>query len=82
MNKIEINIDGMMCGMCEAHVNDLFRRHIIIKKIKSNHYMKKTIIITEEDPSDELIKSSLEGSGYNVLNIFRTKARKTLLGYK
>ena len=32
MNKIEIEIDGMKCGMCEAHVNDLFRKNIKIKK--------------------------------------------------
>ena len=26
MIKITLEIDGMMCGMCEAHVNDAIRR--------------------------------------------------------
>ena len=26
MVKTVLKIDGMMCGMCEAHMNDLIRR--------------------------------------------------------
>ena len=26
MNKITVKIDGMMCGMCEAHICDTIRR--------------------------------------------------------
>lgn len=26
MEKITVKIDGMMCGMCESHMNDTFRR--------------------------------------------------------
>ena len=25
MVKTTVNVDGMMCGMCEAHMNDLVR---------------------------------------------------------
>ena len=27
MQKITLEIDGMMCGMCESHINDLLERH-------------------------------------------------------
>ena len=26
MEKITVKIDGMMCGMCESHMNDTFRQ--------------------------------------------------------
>ena len=32
MNKITVKIDGMMCGMCESHVNDAIRRAFPVKK--------------------------------------------------
>ena len=33
MYKYLLHIDGMMCGMCEAHVNDLIRKHLKVKKL-------------------------------------------------
>ena len=29
MYKYLLHIDGMMCGMCEAHVNDLIRKDCV-----------------------------------------------------
>ena len=38
MVKTTIRIDGMMCGMCEAHMNDAIRRVVPdAKKVKSSH---------------------------------------------
>lgn len=31
MVKITMNVEGMMCGHCEAHVNDAIRVHLILK---------------------------------------------------
>ena len=33
MTQITIKIDGMMCGMCESHVNDAVRRAFPVKKV-------------------------------------------------
>ena len=27
MTKTTVKVDGMMCGMCEAHMNDLVRKN-------------------------------------------------------
>ena len=35
MTQITIKIDGMMCGMCESHVNDAVRRAFPVKKVTS-----------------------------------------------
>ena len=33
MIKTTLKIDGMMCGMCESHMNDVIRKNFKIKKI-------------------------------------------------
>ena len=37
MVKITLDIEGMACGMCEAHVNDAVRRVFPVKKVTSSH---------------------------------------------
>ena len=36
MTKITLKIDGMMCGMCESHVNDVIRKNFNVKKVNSS----------------------------------------------
>ena len=52
MLKITMGIDGMMCGMCESHINDAIRREFKVKKVTSSHAKKQTVILTEK-PLDE-----------------------------
>ena len=33
MLKTVLKIDGMMCGMCESHMNDLIRKNCKVKKV-------------------------------------------------
>lgn len=33
MYKTTVKIDGMMCGMCESHVNDMIRAKMPVKKV-------------------------------------------------
>ena len=37
MLKIVLEVEGMRCGMCETHVNDVVRRVDGVKKVKSSH---------------------------------------------
>ena len=36
MIKTTLKIDGMMCGMCESHMNDVIRKNFKIKKVTSS----------------------------------------------
>ena len=38
MLKITAKVDGMMCGMCESHINDAVRRVFPVKKVTSSHF--------------------------------------------
>ncbi len=35
MVKITLEVEGMACGMCEAHVNDAIRKAFPVKKVTS-----------------------------------------------
>ena len=37
MIETTLKIDGMMCGMCEAHVSDVIRSKFKIKKVSASH---------------------------------------------
>ena len=37
MVKITAQVEGMHCGMCEAHVNGVVRRAFPVKKVSSSH---------------------------------------------
>ena len=45
MVKTTLKIEGMMCGMCEAHINDLIRREFKVKKVSSSHINGEAVVI-------------------------------------
>lgn len=69
MLKTTVGIDGMMCGMCESHVNDAVRNAFKVKKVTSSHSSKKTEIISEEALDEGKLRSIIEETGYKVLSI-------------
>ena len=36
MWKYTVQVNGMMCGMCESHVNDAVRKAFPVKKVTSS----------------------------------------------
>ncbi len=76
MIQITLEIDGMMCGMCEAHVNDAVRRAFPVKKVTSSHSKGETSIIAEQDISDQALKNTIGKTGYRVLSISRAPYEK------
>ena len=52
MFRTIVDIDGMMCGMCESHVNDAVRNNFKVKKVSSSHGKGRTVIESEA-PLDE-----------------------------
>lgn len=71
MIKITVKVEGMMCGMCEAHVNDAIRRALPVKKVTSNHRRGETVILCEQDPSDDRIAAAVKESGYDFKGLTR-----------
>ncbi len=44
MIKTTVKVDGMMCGMCESHVNDAVRRAFQVDKVSSSHSKGETLL--------------------------------------
>ena len=69
MTKLTLKIDGMMCGMCESHVNDAVRGAFPVKKVTSSHSKGETVILTEADIPEEQLRAAIEKTGYQVLSV-------------
>lgn len=69
MVKITLEIEGMSCGMCEAHVNDTIRRNFAVKKVSSSHSKGLTEIIAENPLDEEKLKKAINETGYKVLSV-------------
>ena len=75
MQKITLKIDGMMCGMCEAHMNDAIRKAFNVEKVTSDHKKGVTEIIYKDGAVDE---SKLENSIPRKKVFFRFSKSKVL----
>ncbi len=70
MFKTTVTIDGMACGMCEAHVNDAVRRCVPgARKVKSSFRKGMCSFVSREMPDRDLLKEALETAGYRVLSL-------------
>jgi len=59
----------MMCGMCEAHINDAVRAAVPVKKVSSSRSKGETIILSESALNHELVKTAITSKGYTVQSI-------------
>lgn len=64
--ELILHVDGMRCGMCEAHINDLVRRAQKVKSVKSNHHTGEVKIQYVDEIDVEKIKAAIHEAGYEV----------------
>ena len=76
MLKITLGVDGMMCGMCESHVNDAVRKAFPVKKVTSSHGKGQTVILTEQDLDEQDVRDAVNATGYTVTSFPRSDMRK------
>ena len=76
MIKITVDVEGMACGMCEAHVNEAVRNAFGVKKVTSSHAKKQTVIIAQQDISDQELKDVVAKAGYDAVTISREPYEK------
>lgn len=68
MVKTTLTIDGMMCAMCESHVNDAVRGAATVKKVTSSHKKGRTEIVSEGALDEAQLRAAIEATGYRVLS--------------
>lgn len=69
MIETRVKVDGMMCGMCEAHINDAVRRAFPVKKVSSSHTRGETVILSEEAPDEQQLRDAIGATGYEVRSV-------------
>ncbi len=81
MYKTIIKIDGMMCGMCEAHINDAVRKsQPDAKKVSSSHKKGECNFLTKDKPEVSELKDAIDKTGYSVLSIETYEYTKKVFG--
>ena len=77
MIKTTMKIDGMMCGMCEAHVCDAIRKAVpTAKKVTASKSKKEASFLTEEAVDAGSLKTAIDATGYTCLGIESAPAKK------
>lgn len=66
MIELKIEVEGMKCGMCESHVNDVVRSIEGVKKVSSSHYKHQTVVVADDDVNQEDILKVISAQGYGV----------------
>ncbi|MCR5720142.1 MAG: cation transporter [Lachnospiraceae bacterium] len=80
MIKTTLKIDGMMCGMCEAHINDVIRKVVPdAKKVKSSHTKGESTFVSEQEPDKEEIIVKVAETGYTVKSVITEPYTKKFL---
>lgn len=77
-----VQVDGMMCGMCEGHINDAIRSHFQVKKVSSSHSKGRTVIRSQEALDQAQLRQVIDATGYKVLDVVsRPVEKRGLLGH-
>ena len=69
MIKTTVKVDGMMCGMCESHVNDAVRKSFQVDKVSSSHSKGETTHNTDAPVDEARLKAAINATGYEVKGI-------------
>ena len=82
MFKTTLKIDGMMCGMCEAHIADVIRKKVPnAKKVSASHSKGIATFLSEDAPSEDELKEAIAKTGYTCLEVnSETYVKKGLFG--
>lgn len=66
MWRYTIHVDGMMCGMCESHVNDAVRKAFPVKKVASSRSKSETTVLAERELDEGALRAAVSAAGYEV----------------
>lgn len=69
MVRTTVKIDGMMCSMCESHINDCIRSSFSVKSVKSSHSKGECVLISEQEIGEAALRTAIEKTGYRVLSV-------------
>ena len=70
MIKTTLKIEGMSCGMCEAHICDTIRKAIPgAKKVTASHGKGRASFLSENKVPETQLKAAIDATGYTCLSV-------------
>ena len=82
MWKYTVQVEGMMCGMCENHVNDAVRKALPVKKVASSRKKGETTVFAERPLDEDALRAAIAATGYAGGGIRCEEAKKGLRGWQ
>ena len=77
MKKITVKIDGMMCGMCEAHICDTIRRAFPdAKKVSASRKSGEATFLYDGAVDEEALKKAIADTGYTFVSVSTEEYKK------
>ena len=77
MKKITVKIDGMMCGMCEAHICDMIRSAIPdAKKVSASRKSGEATFLSDGALDEEVLKKAIADTGYTFVSVSTEEYKK------
>ena len=68
--KTTLAIDGMMCGMCEAHICDVIRNTVPdAKKVAASRKKGEASFLTEAAVDGETLRAAIAATGYTCTSV-------------
>ena len=64
MVKTTVTVEGMMCPMCEKHVNEAILKAFDVKSVVSDHTKNQTVIESEAPLDEAKVLAAINESGY------------------
>ena len=69
MIKVTVNVTGMMCGHCEAHVNKAVEAAFGVQNVVSSHEAGTTTFTAPEKVDEDKLRQVITDAGYEVTGI-------------
>ena len=66
MVQTTLKVDGMMCGMCESHVNEVVRKTVQVEKVTSHPSRGDGSVVSPQPLDIEALKAAIADTGYIV----------------
>ena len=67
MIKTTVKVEGMMCPMCEKHVNEAIENTFDVKEVTSSHDEQQTVILSEHPLDNEKVMETIRAAGYKAI---------------
>ncbi|MEE0954306.1 MAG: heavy metal-associated domain-containing protein [Eubacterium sp.] len=86
MVRVTAEVEGMMCGMCESHIQDAIRKGIPeASKIKANRGKGTASFLLEENKDrnelEVMLHAAIDPTGYTLKSVKEEPYDKKRLGF-